>query len=87
MQFQPTVGRVFVCVSMCASVLVCMRVCMHVSPLHIVSIAQVGNKRFRKFEKRRVWTDRQTHRRTDRPSYRDGRTHLKIHVLRTAHCW
>ena len=47
MQFQPTVGRVFVCVS------VSVRVCMHVSPLHFVSIVQVGNKRFREFEIKR----------------------------------
>ena len=57
-------------------------VCMRVSPLHFVSISQVGNKRFREFEKmgygrtdRR--TDGLTDRRTDRPSYRDARTHLK----------
>ena len=77
MQFQPTVGRAFVCVCMCVyvcvSMLVCMRVCMcvcmHVSPLHFVSIVQVGNKRFREFEKMGYGrTDGPTDERTDGPA-------------------
>ena len=66
MQFQPTVGR--------ASV----SVCMHVSPLHFVSIVQVGNKRFRKFEKKISYgrtdggTDGPTVGRADGPT--DGQT-------------
>ena len=67
MQFQPTVGRAFMCVSVCVSV--CMRVCMHVSPLHFVSIVQVGNKRFREFEKMGYGrTDGPTDERTDGPA-------------------
>ena len=72
MQFQTTVGRVFVCVSVCVSVHVCMRVCMHVSPLHFVSIVQVGNKRFREFEKNGLRTDGRMDRQTDGPT--DGWT-------------
>ena len=37
----------------CLCVSVSVRVCMHVSPLHFVSIVQVGNKRFREFEIKR----------------------------------
>ena len=68
MQFQPTVGRVFVCVS------VSVRVCMHVSPLHFVSIVQVGNKRFREFEKNGLRTDQRTDQQTDGRT--DGQTLL-----------
>ena len=53
-----------------------MRVCMHVPPLHFVSIVQVGNQRFREFQKHGFrtdrWTDRPTDGRTDGPT--DGRT-------------
>ena len=53
---------VYVWVSACVSVRVCMRVCMHELPLHYVSIVQVGNKRLREFEKKTGygWTDVQT---------------------------
>ena len=59
----------------------CVCVCMRVSPLHFVSISQVGNKRFREFEKNGLRTDGRTDgstdQRMDRPSYRDARTYLK----------
>ena len=52
--------RVCVCKSGCARarvcvyarVQVCVSVCMRVSPLHFVSISQVGNKRFRELKKK-----------------------------------
>ena len=77
MQFQPTVAArlcVYVCVSVCVcvSVRVCMRVCMHVSPFHFVSIVQVGNKRFREFEKNGLRMDGRTEGRMDQRT--DGRT-------------
>ena len=52
MQFQPNAGQALVCESVCVFVRVCMRASMYVSPLHFVSIVQVGNKRFREFEKK-----------------------------------
>ena len=64
MQFQPTVGRAFVCVCGCECVCVSLRVCMHVSMLHFVSIVQVGNKRFREKKnglRTEGWTDGRMH--------------------------
>ena len=74
MQFQPTVGRAFVCICVCQGVCVSVRVCMHVSPLHFESIVQVGNKRFREFEKKTDygWTDGRTDGTTERRT--DGQT-------------
>ena len=76
MLFQPTVGRAFVCICVCQGVCVSVHVCMHVSPLHFESIVQVGNKRFRKFEKKKRFTDGpmdgRTERRNDGPT--DGQT-------------
>ena len=64
--------RLCVCMRMCMCVCMCVcvsvRMYMRVSPLHFVSIVQVGNKRFREFEKNGLRTDR----RTDGPT--DGRT-------------
>ena len=78
--------RVCVCVFVCVCVnqCACVHACMHVSPLHCVSIIQVGNKRFRESWKKAMdgqmdrrtdglWTDRQIDRLTEeRPM--DGRT-------------
>ena len=44
-------GRAFVFVYEHVFVSVIVHVCMRVSPLHFVHIVQVGNKRFREFEK------------------------------------
>ena len=89
MQFQPTLGRVFVCVSVRVCECACVHACMHAC-VHFVSIVQVGKKRFREFEKMGYrqtdgwtdgrmdgWTDSRMNGRTDTPSYRDARTHLK----------
>ena len=66
-------ARVRVCVCVCSrSWNVCVSVCMRVSPLHFVSISQVGNKRFREFEKNGLRTDRWMDRPTD--GRIDGRT-------------
>ena len=77
-----------------------MRVCMHVSPLHFVSIVQVGNKRFREFEKMGYgwtngptdgWTGGWMDQRTDGPTARrtdgrmDGRTDTPSYRDATAH--
>ena len=56
-------SHTFVCV--CACVCACVCLCLRVSPLHFVSIAYVGNKRFREFEKNGLRTDRRTDGRTD----------------------
>ena len=76
MQFQPTVGRAFVCVCQCVyvSMRVRMRVCMHVFLLHFVAIVQVGKKQFREWKKRvrDGWTNGQTDGPMDR--WMDGRT-------------
>ena len=70
------------CLWVCMCVSVSNRVYMRVSPLHFVSIAQVGNELFREFKKTGYGqTDGRTDRRTDRPSYRDSRTHLKSFFL------
>ena len=77
-----------VCAYVCVCACVCL--CMRVSPLHFVSIAYVGNKRFREVEKNELRMDRRTDGRmdgptdrrkdgrTDKASYRDVWTHLKI---------
>merc|ERR1711989_108886 len=45
--------------------------------LDIPSSSEVELTRFRVFEAKALRTDRRTDGRTDRPSYRDARTHLK----------
>ena len=65
--------------SVYARVRVCVRVGIRVSSLHFVSMSQVGNERFREFEKKRV-TDGRTDRWRDGPTdggtegWTDGRT-------------
>ena len=73
-----------VCTRVCVYESLCMCAYMLVSPLHFVSISQVGNKRFCKFEKMGYGrTDGRTDRPTDRPTdgpidrQTDRQTHLK----------
>ena len=88
MQFQPTVGRAFVCVCMCVSVCLCACVCACVCACMCLPSTLYPSYRseISDFANSKKWvtagpTDRRTNgrtdRRTDRSSYRDARSHLK----------
>ena len=55
-------------------------------PSIFLSISVIEIARFYGFKKYAIRTDQWTDRRTDGPSYRDARMHLKIEVVRNVLC-